>query len=439
MLDKFLSLIEKIIPQKYRWILNHEGFKRYFLNTGWMFGGQLFFLLVSFFIGAWVARYLGPENYGVLNYATAFVGLFTFLSDFGAGAILTRELVKFPEKRDRLMGTVFRMKLTGGALALILATIATFAVRANPLTRLLVIIFALSLILQSMNVISLYFQSQVKSKNNVRAMIFATCISSFLKILAVLTGQGVIAIIAIYALDVVWQGIGFIYSYRRAGLKISAWSFDWKLAKEIWRSSWPLMLSAAASYIFLRIDQVMIGTMMGKREVGFYAAAVKLVEIWYFIPGIICSSLFPAIINARKLDPKIYHQRLKNFYILMTIIPLLISAPIVLLSKPLIYWLFGASYLPAVGVLRVYIWSSLGLFLGTAVYQHLMAEDKARIMFIVNIIAMATNVGLNLFFIPAFGLTGAAWATLISYCIMPIGAWLAESKWFRSKSKNAII
>ena len=436
MLDKFLSIIEKIIPKKYRWILNHEGFKRYFLNTGWMFGGQLFFLLVSFFIGAWVARYLGPENYGVLNYATAFVGLFTFLSDFGAGAILTRELVKFPEKRDRLMGTVFRMKLAGGTLALILATIATFAVGANPLTRLLVIIFAVSLILQSMNVISLYFQSQVKSKNNVRAMTFATCVSSLLKITAVLTGQGVTAIITIYALDVVWQGIGFIYSYRRAGLNISHWVFDWSLAKEIWRSSWPLMLSAAASYIFLRIDQVMIGTMMGKREVGFYAAAVKLVEIWYFIPGIICSSLFPAIINARNLGTKIYHQRLRNFYILMTVIPLLISAPIVLLSKPLIYWLFGASYLPAVGVLRIYIWSSLGLFLGTAVYQHLMAEDRARIMFVVNIIAMATNVGLNLFFIPTFGLTGAALATLISYCIMPIGAWLAESKWFRSRAKS---
>ena len=280
--------------------------------------------------------------------------------------------------------------------------------------------------MQAANVISIYFQAEVKAKNNVRAIIIATFISSALKIIAILAGGGVIWIIAIYLLDLVWQSLGFINAYHRSGLKMKNWNFDRGLAKEIWHSSWPLMLAAAASYIYLRIDQVMIGAMMGSRAVGLYAAAVKLVEVWYFIPGIICSSLFPAIIKAKQIGAEVYRRRLRNFYILMAIIPIAIAIPVVLLSHPLIYWLFGANYLASVAILQIYIWSSLGLFLGTAVYQYLMVEDKVRLMFVINIVAMLTNLGLNLFFIPHFGLTGAAWATFVSYLIVPLGVWIIE-------------
>ena len=424
MLDKFFKTIEKITPVKYRWILNHDGFKRYFANTGWMFFGQMFSLLVSFFIGAWLARYLGPENYGVLSYAVAFVGLFAFMADLGAGGILNRELVKFPEKRDELMGTVFRMKLIGGSLAMVLATGAALIIKMNPLARLLIIVFSISSVLQAMNVISIYFQAKVEAKSNVLAQMTATFISSILKIAAILSGRGIIWIIIIFLLDIIWQGLGFMAAYRREGLKIRAWRFKNSLAREIWHSSWPLMLASAAFYIYLRIDQVMIGQMLGNYEVGLYAAAVKLVEVWYFIPVIIAGSLFPAIVNAKKTSAAVYHQRLKNFFIFMGLISVLIILPVTLLARPLIYWLFGVNFLAAVPILKVYAWSSVGLLLGIAVSQYLMVENKVKTIFIINIFAMIINIGLNLVFIPMFGLIGAAWATLISYLVLPVGAWV---------------
>ncbi|MDD2680636.1 MAG: flippase [Patescibacteria group bacterium] len=428
MLNRLFLQIQKITPAKYQWILEHDGFRRYFANTGWMFFGQMFSLLVSFFIGAWLARYLGPENYGVLSYAVAFVGLFAFMADLGAGGILSRELVKFPEKRDELMGTVFRMKLIGGALAMILATGAAIIIDMNPLTRLLIIVFSVSSILQVLNVISIYFQAKVEAKNNVRAQVMATIISSILKVAVILSGKGVIWIIVIFLLDTVWQGLGFLSAYLREGLKISAWRFKSSLARTIWKSSWPLMLASAAGFIYLRIDQVMIGQMFSNYEVGLYAAAVKLVEVWYFIPGIIAASLFPAIVNAKKTGIAVYRQRLKNYYILMAVISVLIALPISLLAHPLVYWLFGVKFLASVPVLQVYIWSSLGLFLGWAVNQYLMAEDRVKTIFVINIFAMIVNIGLNLILIPLFGLTGAAWATLISYLVLPLGAWIAEKR-----------
>lgn len=147
MLDKLFKTIEKITPVKYRWILSHNGFKRYFANTGWMFFGQMFSLLFSFFIGAWVARYLGPENYGFFSYAIAFAGLFGFISSLGVDGILSRELISHPEKRDELMGTTFILKIIGGTFAFFITILAVFSFEGSNLVRFLTIIYSLVFIL----------------------------------------------------------------------------------------------------------------------------------------------------------------------------------------------------------------------------------------------------------------------------------------------------
>lgn len=422
--------IKKIIPDKWLWIFKHNGFRRYFINTGWMFLGQVFSLSVSFFIGVWIARYLGPENYGILNYATAFVGLFGFIASLGIDAILNRELIKTPEKRDLLLGTAFRLKVIGGIAALILAIISILMSQTTLLIQFLVIIFSFNFILQAINVISIYFQSRVESKNNVKVSIISTLISSVLKIGVILLDKGVIWIMLVYILDFIWQWINFVYVYKRQGLKIKDWKFDNNLAKKILKNSWPLILAQAAGYIYLKVDQVIIGLMLGNYEVGLYAVAVKITEIWYFIPSIICSSLFPAIINAKLTDFKVYKKRLKNLYVLMFILSLFIAIIITFLAKPIMTVLFGNSYLESIAILKIYIWSSVGLFLSVAVNQYLISENSVKTIFGLNFLSMIINIGLNLWFIPYIGLLGAAWATLISYFVIPVSIFIRE-KFFR--------
>ncbi|NVN96541.1 MAG: polysaccharide biosynthesis C-terminal domain-containing protein, partial [Bacteroidetes bacterium] len=197
-------------------------------------------------------------------------------------------------------------------------------------------------------------------------------------------------------------------------------------AKKIWHDSWPLMLSSAAAFVYLKIDQVMIGKMMGEAAVGIYAASVKITEIFYFIPGIICGSLFPAIINAKKTDDYIYKKRLKSFYYFLGILGLLLSIIVVILSKPIINLLFGIKYIESIYILRVYIWSSIGLFLGSGITYHLMAENKTKLIFKINLLAMIINIVLNLILIPIYGLVGATIATLVAYSVAPI--WMIFNK-----------
>ncbi|MCX6798217.1 MAG: oligosaccharide flippase family protein, partial [Candidatus Falkowbacteria bacterium] len=126
-------------------------------NTSWMFLGQIFSLLVSFFVGAWIARYLGPSNYGVLSYVLAFVGLFSFVASLGLDGILNRDLVAYPEKRDELLGTAFRLRLLSGGLTFFLILIISGLLNLPALTRLLIILYALIFIIQTPNIIANFF------------------------------------------------------------------------------------------------------------------------------------------------------------------------------------------------------------------------------------------------------------------------------------------
>lgn len=420
MLDNIFNQLEKITPAKHRWIFGHEGFRRYFANTGWMFAGQVIFLILSFFIGAWLARYLGPEKYGLISYIVAFVGLFSFLGSLGIDGILNRELVSHPDKRDDLLGTSFYLKLIGGGLAFLAVVICTMFLGSSWLIKSLIILYSLHFFLQAVFVISTFFYSQVQAKQAIKAQLLAALVSSGLKIIFILLGGDIAWLLVIYLLDTVWQGIFLVRLYKINGLKIRTWRFRADLARSLWRDSWPLMLSSAAGYIYLRIDQVMVGQMMGETSVGIYAAGVKLTEVFYFIPGVICGSLFPAIVNARKTNKHSYYNRLQKLYLFLGGLGFLLAIFVAMLAGPIISFVFGIEYLAAIPVLQIYIWSSVGLFLGSVVSSQLTAENRIKEIFTITFVAMVINIILNIILINRLGLTGAALATLAAYSVAPL-------------------
>jgi len=420
MLTRLFSKLECFVPLKWRWVLSHDGFKRYFTNTGWLFFGQLFSLLVSFFVGAWLARYLGPENYGVLNYSIAFAGLFGFLAYLSADNITSRELIKQPEQRDSLLGTAVVLKTIGGLGAFILALVAVFIFEGDTLIRLLVILYALSFLIQAPGIVGVFFQSQVKAKPVVLVQLLALAISSVLKISIIILHGSVVLVVVVYALDVLWNSIFLLLAYRASGLNARQWKFSRPLAKRIMHDSLFVMLASVSWFIYIKIDQIIVGNLLGQRAVGLYAAAVKIAEIWYFIPGVICASLFPAIVSAKEQGERIYRHRLKFFYLLLLVLAFVIALGVSLLSKLAITVVYGSAYLAAVPILQIYTWSSIGMFLSVGVSQYLTAENMMRTSFLISLIGMAANIILNFILIPRLGLTGAALASLISYLIAPL-------------------
>jgi len=408
-----------IYMDKAKGVWSHAGFQKYFQNTGWMFLGQAT-MIISLIINIWLARYLGPENFGKMNYVFAFVGIFGFLTNLGINDILIRNLVRNPEKRDALLGTAFWLMTAGGILSFITITILSFQLEPSGMIRSLIILYATTSLLSPINVISAYFQATIQAKKNALAQIFGTILVSIFKIFLIFSGQGIIWLVFAFVLDYIVGTFFYIINYIKSDLKIRHWKFNKVIAKDLLKASYLLMLSTVTGYLLLKIDQVMVKFFLDEKAVGIYAVAVKLSEIWYFIPGIICGSLFPAIINAKKASEHVYINRLKKLYIFLGTTATIIAIPITLLAPWLIKIIFGMEYILAAPILQIYVWSGVGLFLSIGINRFFMAEDNLKPIFYYSLVAVIINVSLNFILIPSTGLTGAAWATLISYSVGPI-------------------
>ena len=292
-----------------------DGFKRYFFNTFWLMGHRVLRMVVALFVGVYVARYLGPERFGLLSYAGSFVGLFTALATLGLDGIMVRELVKTPERRDELLGTAFWLKAGGAVLMWVGIAAAIPFTHNDTQTNILIAIIAFGVIFQAFNVIDFNYQAEVKSKYVVYVHLVQLVVSSITKLVLIWVSAPLVWFACIFLFDAMVHSIGLTVMYlKNTG---NMWKWRWETAKELLRGSWPLILSGMVISIYMKIDQVMIKEMLGAQQVGHYAAAVKLSEAWYFIPIAITSSVFPAIINAKKQSEALYYQRLQKLYNLM--------------------------------------------------------------------------------------------------------------------------
>ena len=200
-------------------------------------------------------------------------------------------------------------------------------------------------------------------------------------------------------------------------LSIKQWYFDRTIAVNLLRDSWPLILSSFVTTVYLKVDQVMIESFLGNDAVGQYAAAARLSEAWYFIPTIIVTSLFPAIINAKEIDKQLYHARIKMLYQLMVVLALAIAIPITFIGDWLIRLLYGEAYNQSGEVLTIHIWSALFLFLLVASGKWMIAENYVKQALFRNTAGVLNNIVLNIYFLDKYGIVGAAYATLIYYAV----------------------
>ncbi len=395
-------------------------------------GEKVLRLLIALSVGVWVTRYLGPEQFGILSYAQSFVGIFAALSSLGLNDIIIRELVKNQDKRNLILGSSFGLQTLGSTIIMLLLTISIYYNDNEPLTNRIIIILGLLTFINSFNVIASYFHSQVKSKFYAMAGLVGVIISALLKVYLILGNFSLIYFVYVLAFDVIFLVSGIIWFYSKSGESLLRWKFSWSIAKDLLKDAWPLILSGIIISIYMKIDQVMIKEFLGNGEVGQYSAAVRLSEAWYFIPTIICSSLFPAIINAKLKDDTLYMDRLQRLYNLMVVLGAVIILPVLTLSDWMIQLLYGEAFQRSAGVLDIHILGSVFVFLGVANQKWFISENYQAYNIICLGAGMLVNIVLNVIMIPKMGIMGAAYATLISQFVASV---LAPA--FFKKTRNS--
>ncbi len=390
---------------------------KYFKNTSWLFGEKILRMVVGLFVGIWVARYLGPEQFGLFSYAQSFVGLFAIIATLGLNSIVVRDMVRGNEQRDILIGTAFIMMLIAAFLVLFLLAISVNFTSNEASTNTLIFLIASSLVFQSFNVIDFYFQSKVLSRYIVYTNIFTLFSSSIVKIILILNEAPLIAFAWVMLFDSFVVATGFIYFYLKKKLLITKWKFDKKVAVRLLRDSSPLIIAGVINSIYMKVDQVMIKEMLGLTQVGYYSAATRLSEAWFAIGVIISNSLFPAIINAKKISEKLYYRRIQNLFLFLVVIAYLLALTVYFLSDFIILTLYGDIFINASGVLAVHIFSAIFVYLGVSSGRWIINENKTMLNLYRNIFGMVINIILNIYLIRQYGIIGAAYASLIAYIV----------------------
>ncbi|MEH1835702.1 MAG: flippase [Nostoc sp.] len=393
----------------------HSGLRAIIANTSWLFADRILRMGASLVVGVWVARYLGVQQYGLFNYALAFVSLFSPIFTLGLDDVVVRHIVRQSSNKEEILGTTFWLKLLGGIASVLLAVSTMFFLGEPETLKIwLVAILAMAGIFRAADTIELWFQSQVQSKYTVIAKNTAFLLNTVIKIALILTKAPLLAFAWVTLAEFAMSAIGLLIVYQVKGSSLWLWRWSFSAAKTLLKESLPLIFSGFAIMIFMRIDQVMLGQMIGNSEVGVYSAAVRISEIWYFIPGAIVSSVAPSIYAAKEKSESLYYQRIGQLLSLMTCISLAIALPMSFLSDKIIMVMFGSGYTEAGTILAVHIWTSLFVFMGLATSPWFIAEGLNHVSLGKTLFGAILNIILNLLLIPKYAGLGAAIATIIS-------------------------
>jgi PST family polysaccharide transporter len=384
-------------------------------NLGWLFFDKVLRMGSGLLVGLWVVRYLGPEQFGLFSFASAFVGMFAAVAGLGLQSIVVRDIVRDPASKEEILGTAAVLQFLGGFLAYGCVLGVIFFLRPeDTLARFLVAILGSFILFKFSDVALYWFESQVSSKYIVWVQNGCFVIFAAFKVYLILIGAPLVTFAWGTAAEAFVSAI-FIFSILNLrGPKLKELRFTFLRAKILLADSWPLLLSGMAIMIYMKIDQIMLGQILGDEAVGIYSAAVRISEVWYFIPMMIVSSVFPAILESRKRDDGKYLQRLQYLYFLMVWMSVAIALPMTFLSTFIVIALCGSAYAEAGPILAIHIWASVFVFLGVASSQWFVAENRQILSFQRTILGAFINIALNYILIPSFGVLGAAYSTVVA-------------------------
>ena len=417
-----MSLIPTFIHRR---ILHRPNLVKIVDNIGWLFFDKLLRMSVGLFVGVWIARYLGPEQFGLLNFALAFTGLFGAIAAMGLQGIVVRDIVRNPECARETLGTAAVLQLIGGLFAYLLMLIAIAYLRPDDtLARSIVAILGSMMLLKASEISVFWFESQVQSKYTVWVQNSVFLVFAAVKVALILWQAPLHAFAWATLGEAVVVAVILLVLLGKLGQPVSRLAASVKRAKTLLIDVWPLILSGIAITIYMKIDQIMLGHMISDEAVGIYSAATRISEVWYFIPIAIVATVFPAILEAKKRSEEQYYVRLQKLYDMMVLISVAVALPMTFLSTQIITLLFGEAYQDAGTVLAIHIWAGVFVFLGVASGRWFLTENRQRLELERTVFGAFANISLNLVLIPRLGYVGAAISLVISQAI---ASWLYDS------------
>lgn len=388
-------------------------------NAGWLIFGRIGQMVISLVVGLLTARYLGPANYGLINYATAYTAFFMAFCTLGINSLLVKEFIDNPHEEGKIIGSTLLLRGISSVLSAIIIVCLVSILDAGERTTIVVTaLCSIGLVFNVFETFNYWFQSRLQSKVTAIVLLVGYIFTSIYKVVLLILQMRVEFFAFSTSLDYIIVGVLLLLCYKKYGggrLRFSKSTSTRILSKSV-----HFILPSVMVTIYGYVDKFMLKQMLSETEVGYYATATAVCGMWSFVLTAIIDSMYPSIMEAHKNDTTLYEKKNRQLYAIVFYFAVAVSTVFCLFGRYIVLLLYGEKYMPAVAPLRVVTWYTAFSYLGVARNAWIVCEDKQRYLKYIYVFAAICNVILNCIFIPLWGATGAAAASLITQMLTTI-------------------
>lgn len=388
-------------------------------NVFWMVGIQIVKSVLSMIIVMLTARFLGPSDFGVINYASSIVAFVAPVMYLGLNEVLTQEFVNHPEQEGELLGTSIMLSLISALLCMVgVASFVAIVNRGETETIVVCALYSILLLFQAIEIANYWFQAKLLSKYASMIALFAYILVSAYKVFLLASRKSVYWFSVSNALDYMIIAVGLLSVYKRLGGK--KLSFCRQTAKRLWKKSKYYIMANMMVSVCSQTDRIMLKLMIGDEATGYYSVAIACASMASFVFSAIIYSFRPMIFESRQHSEELFEKNLMGLYSIVIYLSLALSAMITLFAGLIVRILYGVAFFPAASMLRVLVWYTTFCYLGSVRNIWILAENKQKYLGIINLSGAILNIVLNYFLIPVMGGTGASLASLITQIFMNV-------------------
>ena len=384
-----------------------------FKNASWIVVCKLMQSICAFIIGAFTARYLGPTNYGLISYAASIVAFFLPLMQLGFNSTLVREIISQPEKEGAVLGTAFVLNILSSIACIV--GITTFSIISTPNEKETIIVcflYSLTLLFQASEMTQYWFQAKLLSKYPSIISLIAYVIVALYKVYILIVGKSVRWFAVTHVIEAFIIASALLVIYLKCGKQ--KLSFSFALAKEMFSRSKHYISSAMMVVVFQQTDRLMLKWLLSETETGYYSASLTCIGITGFVFAAIIDSARPSILESKKRSEQEFREKMIILYSIISLLSIAQSVGMTIFAKLIVTIIFGKEFLPTVPIMQIAVWYVMFGNYGSVRNVWILAEEKQKYLWKINLSGAITNVVLNFILIPICGGCGAAIASLIT-------------------------
>lgn len=389
--------------------------KKVFKNATWIIACKIIQSLISLVIGTISARYLGPSNYGLISYASSLIAFVVPLAQLGLRNIFVEQIISHPEREGKTVGTSLVMSLVSSIFCIIGCLTFVLLVNANERETLIVCaLYSITLFFQMSDMIECWYQAKLLSKYTSLVALMAYTIVALYRVFLLVTQKSIYWFALTNALDYMLITLALLILYRKLGTQ--RLSFSLSLAKELFSVSKYYIISSMMTTIFSQTDKIMIKMMIGNAENGYYSTAINCTAVSSFVFIAVIDSMRPLILESKKRSEEQFNKNMSRLYSVIIYMGLAQSVALTVLAKPVVLFLYGKEYSRSIPILQIITWYTAFSYMGNVRNIWILAEEKQKHLWKINLSGAVLNVIGNFILIPFLGAAGAAIASVATQC-----------------------